>query len=138
MIVLVKPTIQTNSNLAWQSNFLAMLPQLQHQAQVAFRGVRPELKEELVAEVTANACVAYARLVERGKGHLAYATPLATYAIRQVPSGRRVGSRLNGRDIAFGQASEARYRIGAPRPIRRRAGEAAKFWSRTDRLGQPK
>lgn len=78
--------------------FLEMLPSIRRQAHLAFRGCNPELREELVSEVVANAYVAFARLVELDKQDLAYATPLAQYAIRQVRVGRRVGSRLNVRD----------------------------------------
>ena len=41
----------------------------------------------------------YQRLVERGKKDIAYATPLAGDAIRQVCSGRCVGTKLNVRDV---------------------------------------
>jgi hypothetical protein len=77
-----------------------MLPQIREHARVAFRSVRPESKEDLIAEVVANACCAYQRLVERGKEDLAYPTPLAMFAIRHVRAGRRVGSRVNIRDVA--------------------------------------
>ena len=40
-----------------------------------------------------------ARLVELGRESLAFGTPLGTYAVRQVKSGRRVGGRLNVRDV---------------------------------------
>ena len=42
---------------------------------------------------------AYIRLVRRGKHDLAYPTPLAQFAIRQVRDGRRVGGRLKATDI---------------------------------------
>ena len=79
--------------------FVAMLPQIKQQAQLAFRSRQPEEREELVQEVIANCYVAFARLVELDKVDLAYPTPLASYAVRQVVSGRRVGSRLNVRDV---------------------------------------
>ncbi|HEX3655950.1 MAG TPA: hypothetical protein VHV55_09095 [Pirellulales bacterium] len=85
-----------------------MLPQIRKQAQFAFRGTRPEHKEELVAEVIANSYSAYARLVERGKEDIAHAVPLSRFAIRQVRSGRRVGGRLNIRDITSYYAQAAR------------------------------
>jgi hypothetical protein len=50
------------------------------QASLAFRNALPEAREELIAEVVANAYHAYARLVERGKKDVAFATPLAQYA----------------------------------------------------------
>jgi len=79
--------------------FLALLPQIKRHAQLAFRSVQPAAREELIQEVIANTYVAFARLVELDKADLAFATPLAWYAIRQVRSGRRVGSRLNMRDV---------------------------------------
>jgi hypothetical protein len=53
----------------------------------------------LIAEVVANAFCAFHRLAERGKTDLAYATPLAWYAIRQVREGRRVGTKMNTHDV---------------------------------------
>lgn len=85
-----------------------MLPQIRRQARVAFRAAKPEAKEELVAEVVANAFCAYARLVERCKADLAYATPLATFAICQVRAGRRIGTKLNVRDVSSPYARMAK------------------------------
>jgi hypothetical protein len=82
-----------------QERFLAMLPLIRRQAQRAFRKVRPEAKDELIAEVTANAFCAYQGLVARGREDIAYATPLAMYAIKQVRAGRRVGTKANTRDV---------------------------------------
>lgn len=80
--------------------FMVMLPQVQEQARFAFRKERSGRRQELIAEVVANAFCAFARLVERGLINAIYATPLAQYAIRQVRDGRRVGSKLNVRDVS--------------------------------------
>ena len=88
--------------------FEQMLPQIQRQASLAFRGEPHERREDLIAEVVANAYVAYARLVERGKQDVIYATPLAQYAIKQVRSGRRVGSKLNVRDVSSEYAQRSK------------------------------
>jgi hypothetical protein len=82
-----------------QDKFLAMLPAIREQARLAFRAHSPEAKEELIAEVVANAFCAFARLVQRGKEDVAHATPLSWYAIRQVRCGRRVGSAIKSRDV---------------------------------------
>jgi hypothetical protein len=108
MIALAKAASDKTSHPAWHANFLAMLPRIQLQAQLAFRAVRLELRKELVAEVVANSYTAYARLVERGKEGLAFPTPLAQFAIRQIHSGRRVGTRLNNRDVASPQVRAAK------------------------------
>jgi hypothetical protein len=82
-----------------QAQFLRLLPLIARQAKVAFQGQDSETREELTAEVIANAYVCFARLVERGRESLAFGTPLGMYAVRQVRSGRRVGGKLNVRDI---------------------------------------
>ena len=51
----------------WQADFEQILPKIRRLAQVAFRACRPELREELVAEVAADTCVWFRRLCERGR-----------------------------------------------------------------------
>ena len=55
-------------------------------------------------EALANAMVAYRRLAELGKTEVAYATPLAKYAVRQVCSGRQVANSLNVYETLSGYA----------------------------------
>jgi hypothetical protein len=81
---------------AWQAGFLALLPDIHRQLRFAFRRLRGERREDAMQEALANALFAYVRLCERGKPELAYATPLAQYAVRQVCDGRQVAGRLNG------------------------------------------
>jgi hypothetical protein len=90
---------ENDCSRAMQTTFLEMLPAIRNQANVAFRDLPPQRQEDLIAEVTANAFVAYTRLVERGLADIAYPTPLALFAIKQVRSGRRVGVTLNVRDV---------------------------------------
>ena len=98
MIASIKyPTDQSHASV--HDKFLMMLPLIRQQAQLAFRKALPELKDELVAEVVANAYATFSRLVQRGKADLAYATPLAQFAIRQVCAGRRVGGTPGTRDL---------------------------------------
>ena len=66
---------------------------------MAFRSAGAEARAELTQEVIALAYSMFVRLVRRGKVGLAYATPLADYAIRQVRAGRRFGCRQNSHDI---------------------------------------
>jgi hypothetical protein len=87
--------------------YLRMLPKIRGRARRAFGKCSAELREEWVQEVMANAYCAFVALVRRGKSDLAYATPLANYAIRQAISGRRVGSKLNVQDVLSHQAQEA-------------------------------
>jgi hypothetical protein len=80
--------------------FEELLPAIKKQARVAFRAQPASEREELVAETIANCFVAYKRLIERGLLDVIYSTPLASYAIKQIRSGRRVGSKLNIRDAS--------------------------------------
>jgi hypothetical protein len=85
---------------SWHAPFLAMRPTIQRCAQRAFYGLPAHDREEAVAAVLALALTAYVRLVELGKPELGYPTVLARYAVRQYRTGRRVGCRLNCRDVA--------------------------------------
>ena len=87
-----------------EERFLEMLPQIQAQARFAFRKELPGRRQELIAEVIANCWVAFVRLLERGLEDLIYPTPLAQYAIRQTRDGRKVGGRLNVRDVSSSYA----------------------------------
>lgn len=89
-----KPTISTR-----RADFLAMLPTIKRRARFAFRRLDPEARADMIAEVVAAAYVIYHRLVEAGKADLIYATPLANVGIKRAMSGRKVGSKMNVRDI---------------------------------------
>ena len=80
--------------------FEQLLPGIKKQAQIAFRAQPASEREELVAETIANCFVAYKRLIERGLTDVIFSTPLASYAIKQIRSGRRVGSKLNIHDAS--------------------------------------
>ena len=83
----------------WQSKFLEMLPAIRTRARIAFRAMGPEAREEAMSEVVARCCVDYCRLAELGKEDRAYPTVLADFAVRQVRSGRRVGTAANRNDV---------------------------------------
>ncbi len=83
----------------WHAAFQITLPTIRRSARHAFRNLRPEAREEAVADVIANALVAFIRLVDRGKIELAFPSALAKYGIAQHRCGRRVGTKLNVKDI---------------------------------------
>ena len=99
MIASLKSGLTASRIEPLHQKFLIMLPVIRRQAYIAFRGQRPEAKEELVAEVIANAYCAFIGLARRNKLAVAFPTPLSQYAIRQVLAGRRVGSQLNKHDL---------------------------------------
>ena len=95
MIAIAKPNRSPKSVPAWHTQFLAMLPAIILRVRISFRHLRPEAREEAVAECLANTLVAYARLVELGRSALAYPTGLARYAVAQFNDGRRGGGKMN-------------------------------------------
>ena len=91
-----------------EDRFLNMLPQIRRQANRAFRNEPPASRQELVSEAIANSWAAFIRLVERGLDDVIYPTPLAQFAIKQVRSGRHVGTPLNIRDISSGHCQRSK------------------------------
>ena len=81
------------------SGFLKLLPLIRSIARHACRGLPPDCKADALQEIIASAFVAYARLAERGREQMAFASPLARYAIAHYRTGRRVGNRLNMQDV---------------------------------------
>ena len=67
MIAMTEPRYANTQTTTDHASFLAMLPAIRRAAQITFRKVRPELRDELIEEVVANCFVAYAQLVERGQ-----------------------------------------------------------------------
>jgi len=106
MVGLAKNNSDVRAQEPQHDRFLSMLPQIRRQALAAFRSQRCESREELIQEVVANSYRAWVLLVRRGKESVAYATPLAQYAIRQVLDGRRVGGHQSAQDIMSVGASK--------------------------------
>jgi hypothetical protein len=93
---------------SWQEGFLQLLPRIRHQLRLAFADYRGEARQDAIQEAIALACVAYVRLYESGKQHLAFAAPLARYAVARVRAGRTVGTRLNSGDVLSPYAQRLR------------------------------
>jgi hypothetical protein len=83
-----------------------MIPVIVRHLRVVFRHLRPDAKEEAVAEGLANACVSYQRLVKQGRAHLGFPTVLARFAAAQVLDGRQVGNGQNTRDVLSSRAQK--------------------------------
>ncbi len=94
MIAPAKPARRRKATPAWHRPFLDMLPTIRRYARTAFAHLDAERRDNAVAEVIANAAVAFARLVQRKKADVAFPTVLARYGISQYREGRRVGNHL--------------------------------------------
>ena len=100
MIATAKPVFRRESTPAWHESFLDMLPAIVRHASISFSDQPYQHRKELVQEAVANCLVAYVRLVELDKEDLAYPTVLAMYAVRQIREGRRVGTKMNVKDVS--------------------------------------
>ena len=94
---------------AWHAGFMAMLPKIVRHARVILPRLRSEARADALQEVVSNATVAYARLAELGKEDAAYPTVLANYAVAQYRDGRRVGNRLNVREVLSEYAQRRKH-----------------------------
>ena len=99
MIAISKQTRQA-AHVQGDEQFLQMIPAITRYARLAFRNLQPQDREEATSEVLCNAFCAFRRLTRLGKQHLAFATPLARFAVAHFRAGRRVGSKLNSNDVA--------------------------------------
>lgn len=82
----------------WQESFVTMLPGIQRRLRRAFQPLDFEARAEAVEEATVHCLVAFVKLHERGRAHVASASTLAYYATRQVRRGRPAAGRMNGKE----------------------------------------
>jgi hypothetical protein len=90
--------------------FEAMIPRITRIAKISFRHLKQEARAEAVQEVICNAWQAFARLAELGKTDVAYASALARYGVKQTRDHRKVGGRLNIKDV-LGSYCQARKNV---------------------------
>ena len=91
----------------WQSNFVAMLPEIEQKFRLAFCRLDHEAREDAIEEGVVHSLLAYVRLVEQGRADVATASSLAWYSSRHVKRGRPAGGRMNGKEplSRYGQIS---------------------------------
>jgi hypothetical protein len=83
-------TNTTSTVKSLQARFLALLPRIESQARIYFRGIRCRTKKaDCVAEVVAMCWKWFCRLAKRGKDATQFVGALAALAARAVWSGRR-------------------------------------------------
>src|SRR6187431_1408664 len=91
----------------WQSNFVAMLPEIQQKLRLAFCRLDPEARDDAIEEGIVHSLLAYVRLVEQGRAEVATPSSLAWYASLHLKRGRLAAGRLNGKEplSKYGQIS---------------------------------
>lgn len=93
---------------AWHDGFLKLLPAIRDQLRFALRKLPADARAEATCECIAHVTLAYQKLHQQGKLDVAYATSLATYAVKHFFAGRRVGTPLNTNDVSSPWAQKQR------------------------------
>jgi hypothetical protein len=97
-----------NSQTAWHTKYLAMLPAIRNRACFAFRELDPEARDEAVQQVLVSTFIAFGRLDKQCRAHLASPSALARFAIAQVRVGRYLDVPLNSNEVLSRYAQERR------------------------------
>ena len=84
----------------WHKPFLQMLPTIERRASLAFRGLPEETRQEKIQDVVCHAMEGFKRLYDQGKADVATAGTLATNGIKRTRVGRKVGMKMNVRDVS--------------------------------------
>jgi hypothetical protein len=82
----------------WQSNFVAMLPEIKQKLRLAFCRLDPDAREDAIEEGIVHSLLAYVRLHDQGRAEVATASSLARYSSLHVKRGRPAGGRMNGKE----------------------------------------
>lgn len=82
----------------WQSDFVAMLPEIEQKLRLAFCRLDAEAREDAIEEGVVHCLLAYIRLHDQGRAEVATPSSLAWYSSRQVKRGRPTSGRMNGKD----------------------------------------
>ena len=88
---------ERNEN-TWQSDFVAMLPEIEQKLRLAFWRLDPEARENAIEEGVVHSLLAYVRLVDQGRAEVATPSSLAWYSSRHVKRGRPTSGKMNGNE----------------------------------------
>ena len=106
------------SLLVLQAAFLnEILPRIERHGHVIFRDFKcPDRQEEAIAEMVALAWLFFVRLVRQGKDPMQFPSAIATFAARQVRSGRRLCGQEKSKDVLSHRARQRRHFKVEPLP----------------------
>lgn len=99
MITPVQKPKRKRTTPPWHTPFLAMLPKILRQANIATKHMRGEARQDLIAEILASTVCAFARLAAQGKLDVAFPSVLVQHAVKRYFEGRRTGTPLNAHDV---------------------------------------
>ena len=91
-----------------RSAFVSLEPVVRRRAEIAFRHLDEERREEASAEAVAAAFQSYVALMTKGRDPASFASRLANYAVLHVKDDRHVGGRRSSRDVLSSKAQARR------------------------------
>ena len=112
----------------WQEGFLAVLPAVQLHAEIQFRRLNADRREEAIAETVAAACVNFQLAAAQGKLNVVYPGSLGDFAVRHVRTGRHVGGAQDAAKDAMSPACHRRYGVRVSRFCESRSADVASGW----------
>jgi hypothetical protein len=95
----------------WQAGFLSVLPTVRTHAQIRFRKLPAERREEAIQETIAAACMHYQLAAAQGKLHEVRPGPLADFAVRHARTGRHVGGHQDAAKDVLSPACQQRHQV---------------------------
>ena len=95
----------------WQAGFLNILPTVQINAQIQFRRLPAERRQEAIQEAIAAAAVSYQVLATKGRAHDAHPSTIATHAVQHVRGHRHVGGSQEAARDVMSSVARRRHRI---------------------------
>src|SRR5262249_60218730 len=114
-----------------QPHFLVALPRSEPDGQVTFRDFRcRDRQEEASAQMVALSWLFFVRLVRQGKDPMQFPSAIATFAARQVRSGRRLCGQEKSKDVLSPRARQRRNFKVEPLPASTRRSPGSSPGSR--------
>lgn len=94
------PLSQLMNGRVWRSGFAqVVLPHVETHARIQLRHLKPEAREEAVANAVAHAFVAVGQLAQRQQLARAFVSTVAQFAVCATRNGRKVGTRQAAKDV---------------------------------------
>ena len=101
--------MSTLATTPWQASFLQVLPTVVTHAQIQFRKLPADQREESIQEAIASACVSWQLLAAQGKLHVARPGMIADYAVKHVRNGRHVGGHQDAARDVMSRVAQFRH-----------------------------
>jgi Helix-turn-helix domain len=112
----------------WQEGFLKILPAVKTHAQIRFRRLTADRREEAIQETIAAACVNFQLAVVQGKLNVIRPGPLADFAVRHTRTGRHVGGSQNSARDVMSATCQVRHNVRVIRYFEHRPAGGAEGW----------